>query len=651
MKYLFLLLLIINTVFADDTKINIDKEKIYKIGIVKNWGPYYIVDNKNKPTGYAIELFEKIANNLNLKYKYIYADNWEELLGLVEKGKIDIIPNVGVALNRSKYLNFTQTTDVFEIGLYKNKNLLKIDDIKNKKIGVVEKNVCVKLIDSDIYKNRIVFTSFYNSLNSLNNNEISVLCYPKHLIDYSIKELNLKNIQPFGEPIKIVNRAVGIIKSDTTLLNDFNKVILKLKASGEYQKIYNKWFMKYKDIEINYEELLLIILLLTAIFFIFIYYIKSKEWILTQNELKEKMEEVDNLHKRLFLAADKALAGYWEWNIETNYLYLSKGWKEYLGYRDDELENSFITFKNTLHPDDFESTMNTANHYTKNINGIYKAKFRLKHKNGQYKWTSAIGAISPENKNIFFGFHVDIDDLITTKETLIAQSKSAIMGEMIGLIAHQFKQPLSVMSIISSNELVSIDLDEKITNKMIQENANQILHQVEYLSETIDTFRDFLKPSKENKEVNINNIINRSLKIVEKSLRNNNIEIEKELAIIPDIILNGSEFMQVIINLINNSKDAFKNSNLQEKKILLKTYQNINNIVFEIIDNAGGIPNDKIKNVFDAYFTTKIDDGGTGLGLYIVKTIIEEHCNGSIKVENRNDGVTFTIVLPFSNKI
>lgn len=117
----------------------ISNEKVYRVGIVKNWEPYYVVTDPKKPTGYAVELFEAIAQKTNLKYKYIVAEDWDELWNLVEQKQIDIIPNVGIALNRSDLISFTQVTDVFEIGLFENKNYKNKNDTITKNIGVVEK--------------------------------------------------------------------------------------------------------------------------------------------------------------------------------------------------------------------------------------------------------------------------------------------------------------------------------------------------------------------------------------------------------------------------------------------------------------------------------------------------------------------------------
>lgn len=407
---------------------------------------------------------------------------------------------------------------------------------------------------------------------------------------------------------------------------------------AEVKKSYVN-FMTYQESEKNIYKVIILLVLIFSIAILIL---------LIQTKYLKKQNK--NLAHKLEYAADNALAGYWEWNLDTNYLHLSKGWSSFLGYDQNELKNNFDTFQNLLHPDDVENIMNHSNKYIQNEIDSYSVNFRLLHKNGTYKWVSSVGKILDHDKRIFFGFHIDIDDLTTTKEMLIAQSKTAMLGEMIGLIAHQFKQPLNIISLISSTQKVSLDFGEEISNEQIAKDADTISNQIEYLGETIDTFRDFLKPNKEKEDTFIPKVIDKSLLISKKSLKVNSIEVIKNYHSHNIININSSEFMQVIINLINNSKDAFKINDIKNRQITINTFEKAKNAIIEIEDNAGGIKEEILPNIFNAYYTTKEKSKGTGLGLYIIKTIIEENYKGSISVENSNEGVKFTITLPLDIK-
>lgn len=230
---------------------------------------------------------------------------------------------------------------------------------------------------------------------------------------------------------------------------------------------------------------------------------------------------------------------------------------------------------------------------------------------------------------------------------LIHQSKMASLGEMIGHIAHQWRQPLSTISISASglklkNELKSIEEND------IPVYCDSIVKNVNYLSETINTFRNFLKKQKEQKEVIIQNRIDMALDIVSNTLKDNNIELVKKInydkPIYKNIIL--GELSQVIINIITNAKDALIDRQIESPYIKIDLFLKEQNIIITIEDNAGGIPIDIRENIFEPYFTTKHESLGTGLGLYMSYNIVTKSLNGDIYVKNTDNGAKFYISLP-----
>jgi two-component system, NtrC family, sensor kinase len=262
--------------------------------------------------------------------------------------------------------------------------------------------------------------------------------------------------------------------------------------------------------------------------------------------------------------------------------------------------------------------------------------------------------------NMFINYKQKIDsELIKTIEKekmLIQQSKMATMGEMIGSIAHQWKQPLNLISI--SNGLLKINnkIKDFATPEEIINAIDNIDNSIHNLSQTIDDFRNFFNPNKEKIVFHISDAFEDTLKLINSQFKNNNIEIKKD---IKDIQLLGyrNELLQVLINLLKNSKEELlQKPNLIKKYIFVSAYKNIDNIVIKIKDNAGGIPNEIISKIFDAYFTTKEKDGGTGIGLYISKQIIEESMKGKITVsnveyqyENENyKGAEFSMIFPIN---
>lgn len=241
---------------------------------------------------------------------------------------------------------------------------------------------------------------------------------------------------------------------------------------------------------------------------------------------------------------------------------------------------------------------------------------------------------------------VNQEKLLEEKDAMIlTQSRQAAMGELIGMIAHQWKQPLNTISVTVSSLMVKADFNEQITNEDMDHHGHIIMDQVNYLANTIDEFRDFLKPNKQKERVFVSNIIQDTLRIVGKSLQNNEITIELDISEEFEIETFRKEFVQVLLNILNNAKDAFNGKGIENKKVLIRTNKIGDNFVISISDNAGGIDLAYKDTLFDPYVSSKDPDKGTGIGLYMVKTLVEKHFNGTVKAFNDNDGAVFQITL------
>jgi len=230
------------------------------------------------------------------------------------------------------------------------------------------------------------------------------------------------------------------------------------------------------------------------------------------------------------------------------------------------------------------------------------------------------------------------------EQLLMQQSKLASMGDMIGMIAHQWRQPLNAISSVATSLLLKNQLNI-LDKEILDTKLNDINKYTQHLSSTITDFMDFFKPDKEKEFVDIKNIIASVEGIIFDSFNYHNIEliinIEDDIA---PFLSYENELRQVILNLAKNSKEAIVLNKIQNGLIKIDAYQNDQFIFIDIKDNGGGIQEKITNKVFEPYFTTK-DKDGIGIGLYMSKTIIEEHLQGLLKFENKNDGVVFTIQL------
>jgi len=234
------------------------------------------------------------------------------------------------------------------------------------------------------------------------------------------------------------------------------------------------------------------------------------------------------------------------------------------------------------------------------------------------------------------------------------QSRLAALGEMIGNIAHQWRQPLSVITTTITGLQVKYDFGLPVTQEMIGEVSESIVKQANYLSKTIDDFRDFIKNDSTEELFSISKVIYDTTNILHATLKSNHIELVTDVD--ESITYKGypNQLSQAILNIINNAKDAFLTQENDEKKILLSIQKIDNKILIRISDNAGGIPKEIKEKIFDPYFTTKHQSQGTGLGLYISAEIIKKHFGGKIYIEDIEEvgdvviykGTAFIIELP-----
>jgi C4-dicarboxylate-specific signal transduction histidine kinase len=228
---------------------------------------------------------------------------------------------------------------------------------------------------------------------------------------------------------------------------------------------------------------------------------------------------------------------------------------------------------------------------------------------------------------------------------MFQQSRFAQMGEMISMIAHQWRQPLNIISITTASIQFDVLLDKIQKNKII-DSMNSIANKTQHLSDTIDDFRNFFKPTKEMTVTTFSDEIESALNIIGKSITIKNVKIIKDLKCISEFSVYANELKHVIINIIKNSEDVLIEKKIKNPYIKISSYKQDNNGVLQISDNGGGISKDNIEKIFDPYFSTKSKKSGTGLGLYMSKIIIEEHCAGRLEVSQNSDGAIFKIILP-----
>jgi signal transduction histidine kinase len=235
------------------------------------------------------------------------------------------------------------------------------------------------------------------------------------------------------------------------------------------------------------------------------------------------------------------------------------------------------------------------------------------------------------------------------------QAKLAQMGELLSMISHQWRQPLgsiaaATISLKTKIELEKYDLSKEEEREQFLTYLMQKLDNIENytnsLSNTIDDFKNFYNPNKEIIKESITIPIKKAIDIMQSSFNRHHIMIEKNFKTTAIIEHYTNEIMQVILNILNNAVGNFKEKKVKNPKITIMIDEQKEHISIEICDNGGGISQEIMEKIFDPYFSTKDEKNGTGLGLYMSKTIIEKHHHGKLSVHNQNGGACFTITLP-----
>ncbi len=343
----------------------------------------------------------------------------------------------------------------------------------------------------------------------------------------------------------------------------------------------------------------------------------------------------------------------------------------------DFINNKVRSYADIIHPDDTDQVEKVVLEAVNNKEPFY-IQYRIIHRDGEIRWVYERGqAVFNENNEVSSLDGVIIDDTLrkemekdlqelnrnlekkVAEETerrrhkeqlLIQQSKMASMGEMLGAIAHQWRQPLNMIGVLIQELTDSYEYNE-FSRETLYETVAEAMKQIQYMSGTIDDFRNFFRPSKESLPFDIGEAVNSVLNIVSIQFTNHDIKIGLP-PVEEKIVVNGyeNEFKQVLLNLINNAKDAigrkYHHSIDPEKggEIELTVSSDNNKVLIKVKDNGGGIPDRIFDRIFEPYFTTDIIKG-TGIGLYMSKIIIEDNMNGRLYAKNVTNGAEFTIEL------
>lgn len=610
----------------------------------------FIAKNKKilKIKGFSLMVdVNRIANKIIREH----TDNFN----LIHKITIDNVPYF-MLINKEKIISekFGKVEgEVYGVSIL-NHNLSLIRDIKS------NSNLdALMLIDN----NTLVSSSLNININKILTNKNNIC--EKRMLKH-------KNCKDFFY-IETDEKEKYLFRKEVFVSNDFGKLQLYFFIKS------NKYEEKIKRF-INETIIMFLILTLlgTVIFFVIHYKLISKLFYL-QNYIKksfinprEKYEnsmikEIDEIalefktllfnniseKERFDLAIKSSESALWDWNPRTNITYYSQRWGEIIGYESKEITNNFYEFESRIHKDDLKCVMQKLKKHLNGKTDTYEAEFRIRHKDGHYIWIYTKGkALFNKGKAYrVIGFNTDMTEKKEMERKLLQSEKFATMGEMISMIAHQWRQPLNSISLTANNIRFKLMMNDEIDKNFINKEIELISSYSQHLSNTIDDFRNFFKENKTKIQTSIEVIINESLEIIRDAIQRKNITISTDYSCNKQIEIYSNELKQVILNLMKNSEDALLENEIKDAYINIKTSVQDKNCILEIKDNGGGIPSKYLLKIFDPYFSTKKEKEGTGLGLYMSKIIVEEHCKGKLEFKVLKNETTAIVMLPLKEEI
>ncbi|MBU1216742.1 PAS domain S-box protein [bacterium] len=385
----------------------------------------------------------------------------------------------------------------------------------------------------------------------------------------------------------------------------------------------------------------------------------------SKGSLVEKTSEI----QRLLHSFDKYIIAS-KTDTRGRIIYASKAFQEISGYSSQELIGNSQSIVN--HPDMPKKTFKEL-WETIRTGVVWKGEIKNKKKDGTFFWINTTIGPDINSKGEIVGYNAISENITDTKAyaklsktleirvreemeknnekttQMIQQSRLAQMGEMISMIAHQWRQPLASISAISGT--LSLDVMMKNYNEeFFQERLDSIGELSQHLSETINDFRGFFKNDKRKEKANLGAIVDSCMQVIGPSLANKSIHLQIDID--RNIVLNSfiSELKQVMLNIFKNAEDALLESKTENPSIWVKGYGDNENIYISIEDNAGGVSENIVNEIFDPYFSTKKQKDGTGLGLYMSKIIVQDHIHGQLVFKNSDVGASFTITIPIDKE-
>ncbi|MFA7084310.1 MAG: transporter substrate-binding domain-containing protein, partial [Arcobacteraceae bacterium] len=648
---------------------NNEKKWLEEDNVVKIWvgltPPFQMYEN-NKFDGISVEYIKRVFKKHNIKYKFISAHNfpWKQALEDISNKKgVDLLLTAKITPNREKNMLFTDNylSSPWVIFTRNDSDFISgMENLKGKVVAVPNGFVMHEMLKRD-YPNinlKVIegVNSMQKSVKALAVGDVDAYIENLTIGSYLAKSLSLDNIK-VAAPSAFGNHENAMAVRDDwgPLVSIINKELRAMSVQDK-DEIYNKYLSMEYDYGISIWDIIKWVAIVSLIFItIMTFIVKSNRKLNKEIKKRKKSEKILKVTNEKFNALfELSPLGLVLTNMNGDFIEFNKAFEKICGYSKEELHSlSYwkLTPKKFKKQEDeqLKSLSNTG------FYGPYEKEYIQKDGTIIPINLNGIAITDSDNKQYIWSIIEDITNRKRDEQIILEQSKMVAMGEMIGNIAHQWRQPLSIISTAATGMQMQKEHD-RLSNSDFNNACELIDRNAQFLSKTIDAFKDFIKGDEKKTLFNLHEEIDNFLSLVKASTLSHNINVILEEN--GDININGYGNMltQVLINIFTNAKDAFANNKIKEdnKLIIISTYCEKDRVIIRIKDNAGGIPINILPRIFEPYFTTKHKSQGAGLGLHMTYNLIINSMGGTIEAFNSNytyksnkyKGAEFIIMLP-----
>ncbi len=641
-----------------------------------NYPPFEYIDDAGNPAGFNIEIVKAVAEIMNLDIS-IQLGPWDKARRELEKGEIDALAGMYKTKERDKIVDFSIPHLVVSYAIFvrKNSDIKSLNDVRDRLIIVQKDDLGNDYVRQKQLTHKIIEKGDWeDTLKSLSEGEGDCAIVSRLQGLRLINKLGIKNLKSVGPPIIQRKYCIAVKEGDYKLLAKINEGLSLIKTTGKYEKIYEKWFGIYEKNSLNKK-----LKYLAGIIFILIVIAGTGflwSWSLRKS-VAVKTRELQESEEKFRIIAEQTRLGIAILQDDT-LKFVNQAFADIFQYPMEEMLSwKELPYKEIIHSEDYLMVYNEAQKKQRgddDSNNNYE--YRILSKDGRIKW------IETHSKTALYNGQpadlialTDITEKKITQELLIQTEKMMSIGGLAAGMAHEINNPLGIISHGIQNTMRRLNTEKEDNAKVAEECGTDMesincylekrkifrylegIHSaVDRAAEIISTMLKFSRRSDQNvSSANINLLLEEAIDLaskdfdLKKKFDFKKIRINKKYSSsIPSIKCYKTEIEQVIMNLLKNAAQAMNdNKNGPPPQIIIETSLEEKNIIIKITDNGPGIEKEKLKYVFEPFYTTKPVGTGTGLGLSISYYIITKNHRGDITVNSEpGSGSTFTIRLP-----